>query len=660
MRRLRYLSDSPLDDPSRDRLDFAAYAEALSAIIDSRGTDTPLSLAISAPWGAGKTSLAQLVDRDLRSRSDARAGERPTITCWFNAGMHDDAPHLGAAMAAAVAADVSRRRSLWRKLAQPVPSILLTPGGRFGRRLGLVLAALVVVGAILSIRSVREALGGSKVVEDSGFADAGSVAFLTVAALFLLSRLQSMYDGVARFLADPGREAARGSIGTVRKQLGGLIEQGIHRGRLVVFVDDLERCAPARAIDVCEIAAQLLAHDGVVVVFIADMDLIARSAEKRYGTESDAEYEAGRRFLEKIVQIQLTLPPPREQDMARVLAPPEPGAVDAPDTEDKRTRSVGAWFRSWKEARAPWLDEPKLIVPFLFLLVAAFVGWCHVVGLVVYESIELLTLQPGASEDADTSTLEQVLGIAPGSRSFEVGYVALMASMLGLLTCLAAYRALDAKRRRSVRNLRRAIGETIEAKDEANVPQDRLEAAVIEEHPKHEAIVRELVGTYLIDAAEQLDDVERVILDYPPSLPRGAKRMLNHARLLTQIARARRMFDQDLTPEHLGEWIVINERWRPLARRIESDPTVLGALETAAGHGETKLAELLPDVPMSRADTDALLELLTEPPLLGAVAERLVHFQPAPVPARSTVEEEARPAGFEPATSRSGGERSIH
>ena len=61
------------------------YAVALGAIIDSRATGTPFSLAISAPWGAGKTSLAKLVEEELEQRTRL-ARKMPRVCCRWPTG----------------------------------------------------------------------------------------------------------------------------------------------------------------------------------------------------------------------------------------------------------------------------------------------------------------------------------------------------------------------------------------------------------------------------------------------------------------------------------------------------------------------------------------------------------------------------------------------
>jgi hypothetical protein len=53
------------------------------------------------------------------------------------------------------------------------------------------------------------------------------------------------------------------------------------------------------------------------------MDAIAASAAAAY-TDVDNAADLGRRYLEKIVQIQLTLPPPTGDDLGRLLRGEDP------------------------------------------------------------------------------------------------------------------------------------------------------------------------------------------------------------------------------------------------------------------------------------------------------------------------------------------------
>ncbi|MCP4249536.1 MAG: hypothetical protein GY778_21040, partial [bacterium] len=87
---VRMVSDEPIERADQDRLDFKPYARALTGLINEENTHTPLTLAINARWGVGKSSLGKMVKHQLETqvRTKGRSAHR---TCWFNAWMHDDA-----------------------------------------------------------------------------------------------------------------------------------------------------------------------------------------------------------------------------------------------------------------------------------------------------------------------------------------------------------------------------------------------------------------------------------------------------------------------------------------------------------------------------------------------------------------------------------------
>jgi predicted KAP-like P-loop ATPase len=107
-RALKMLADTPIAGDEEDRIGFTAYADAFALLINDEQTATPLTIAISGPWGSGKTSLARLIEERVGVEQYwIRHWQGPPIVCWFNAWLDDDAPHLGAALAAEVARNVA-------------------------------------------------------------------------------------------------------------------------------------------------------------------------------------------------------------------------------------------------------------------------------------------------------------------------------------------------------------------------------------------------------------------------------------------------------------------------------------------------------------------------------------------------------------------------
>src|ERR1700674_3308286 len=151
---LRMLADIALSDDVGDRLGFKPFADAIAGVIDSPRTATPLVMAINAKWGAGKTTLGQMIRRRLEAKPAADAYS-PHITCWFNAWMHDDAPNLASSLAADIAQEANLSRGWLRRLVRPLPSSLSSAKQRRIRK-GLmffsILALIILACAAGSLR----------------------------------------------------------------------------------------------------------------------------------------------------------------------------------------------------------------------------------------------------------------------------------------------------------------------------------------------------------------------------------------------------------------------------------------------------------------------------------------------------------------------------
>ena len=347
------LSDTPSTTSNQDHLDFLPYATALATLIDRKATATPLIAAISAPWGAGKTTLSELVQEQLRAAGD---WDEPHIICRFNAWKHDDAPHLGGAFAADVAQRANRYRHWWRRLMQPLPSEMLTPEQRWRRNCYIILISFAVaIGLVLGTKSrnlITAAANPTKAnwtaAEHATHGWGATLLVFLAAFIFLYPKVIAGTRSVARFITDPQSEAARGSMHSVRDQLGKLIHSATRNNRrFIIFVDDLERCRPPRAVEVCEVASQLLDHGGVITVLVGDMEAIAMSAAIKYrslelpasdqtnSNVSKVSYaQYGRTYLQKIVTIQFDLPPATPGQLRNMLQAGlrAPGKTDQYDT----------------------------------------------------------------------------------------------------------------------------------------------------------------------------------------------------------------------------------------------------------------------------------------------------------------------------------------
>jgi hypothetical protein len=202
-------------------------------------------------------------------------------------------------------------------------------------------------------------------------------------------------------------------------------------------------------------------------------------------------------------------------------------------------------------------------------------------------------------------------------------YVLLAASaMIGVGATAYRWRIVRRRRQRKER-----YGETIAQTVSAGASHAEVRAKVeATAEPGEVELALMEVEKYFVDASPELRIVEAIILDHPPLLPRAAKRMMNHARLLTGIANARGLFNEgsELTAAHLAKWIVLSERWPSLAHQISRDPGIMTELEDANSHGT--LQSVLARCGTTIQPIDDIGAVLSEGPQLGPNVKQLIHF----------------------------------
>ncbi len=111
-----FASDSPIANYGQDQLGRNCIARTISAFLRNNSTEPPLTIAITADWGQGKSSLMNLVREDLERHRYK--------TVEFNAWHHQKEQHLFAALMQAVRE-------------QAIPPLWGFKGARFRRRLFL-------------------------------------------------------------------------------------------------------------------------------------------------------------------------------------------------------------------------------------------------------------------------------------------------------------------------------------------------------------------------------------------------------------------------------------------------------------------------------------------------------------------------------------------
>lgn len=262
--RFKVLLDDPAEVPG---LRFGDYATALAEII--AGSRAEFAVGIFGTWGSGKTTLMRAIERQLAAQEDV-------IPVWFTAWRYEREPHLIVPLL-----DVLREELDQRAADEPVDQ---GPARRAA-------AAVARAGrAFLAGLSVTATLPGVGATWDPG---------KTIAALeandkngteplsFYHAGFVMLRDAIREFSADGVR-------------------------RVVVFVDDLDRCLPVNALQVLESMKLFFDVEGFVFVVGLDRDIAERAVALKYGTAADEPEPrsaiSGTDYVKKIFQVPFMLP----------------------------------------------------------------------------------------------------------------------------------------------------------------------------------------------------------------------------------------------------------------------------------------------------------------------------------------------------------------
>ena len=307
------LTDRPAD---KDALDFQPYIDSLADLLMDPATSTPLTVGIFGQWGSGKTSLMQMIQAQVARLDSYR-------TVWFNAWKYDreDVALWRALILRTLDAlrprkddgtlytfgelpDESQQKLVhdldrleqsvyqtveWAELGQWTVDWARALEGTVEGAAEIALS--LVPGATPLVELLKKARSAVKGDDTSALTN----AFQREAREFRREQLRSVEQFITTF-EDTIQEH-------IAKQ----------NGRLVIFIDDLDRCLPERTIEVLEAIKLFLDVPGCFFILGVDPAKIQEGIQLRYKIAQGS--DEGANYLEKIIQVPFILPTIERGDM---------------------------------------------------------------------------------------------------------------------------------------------------------------------------------------------------------------------------------------------------------------------------------------------------------------------------------------------------------
>ena len=253
------LKDQPIEHIEQEALGLGEYAEVLTEFIEA--CDTPITIALQGDWGSGKTSLMTLIRNALVD--DAQAGRY--LTVWFNTWQY-----------AQFNMSDTLALSMMSKITDELGANAESDAFKALKR-GLWTATRAAV------------IGGASLV---GQADT----------------VKGVLDEAERRPGESGAEDVVAALEQIKDGLNEIVQQRVSgpAKKVVIFIDDLDRLVPERAVELLEAMKIFLDIDRCVYVIACDYSVVAAGLKKKFGI---AEGEVkGKSFFDKIIQVPFKMP----------------------------------------------------------------------------------------------------------------------------------------------------------------------------------------------------------------------------------------------------------------------------------------------------------------------------------------------------------------
>lgn len=275
-----------------DYLNFKIMADPVASMIKQSGIK-PISIGVSGNWGAGKSSMVQMIADSLKTGDKGEKYLIIDFNAWLYQGYEDARLALLQQVADKLGDLINEKKTVCTKFKEFLSRV---------NWFKLTIASLPVI--------AKAAIGTLALGPVGGMA--GSLAALLgklgekaksiqpESCAKQISNLKEYWKEAADKSMPKEIEALRKSFAETLKELDVI---------LVVVVDDLDRCLPDIALSTLEAMRLLLMVERTVFIIAADETMIRQAVRIRYGQESiDTDRETS--YFDKLVQVPVYVPRP--------------------------------------------------------------------------------------------------------------------------------------------------------------------------------------------------------------------------------------------------------------------------------------------------------------------------------------------------------------
>ncbi len=296
------------DFADQDLIGHKDYCDGLVEMIKSVKSRGSFTIGVYGQWGSGKTSMLKQIKKAL---DDIKPGEQPIVTVWFNPWQFVAEEHLIIPFFHTLLA------SLEKEVEKPEAEKIAKKLYGFIKKIAHVPLALVYgMETELKLPFWKAKLSCDKTMDyqrdkehevDEKSAQKNEIAMQSVAQDY-----ESTYYNLLQTLQDAAEDLDV---------------------KIVVFIDDLDRCLPEKAVQLLEGLKVLLDLRNFVFVMGVAQEVIERGIRVRYkelyltGQRDDLPNIEGQ-YLDKIIQFPFSLPGADPEDLKKKILAEQLGKLE--------------------------------------------------------------------------------------------------------------------------------------------------------------------------------------------------------------------------------------------------------------------------------------------------------------------------------------------
>jgi Cdc6-like AAA superfamily ATPase len=307
-----------------DHLGFHHYVKAFADLIESPYTKPPLTIGIFGSWGMGKSFLLDHITRELEERGKNRSKEKRHKTkksqtdlplphvhiVKFNAWEYSAAKHIWTGLVRKIMNQLEKEVSwgfpglFWKKF-------LINLKREIEDNKSKIILFFAILAGLLVLNIFKFKINWQLIW--SALVALGVTGIFKLVADTLSKPLSQWIETVLKG-TDYGKqinymEEIYSDLELLAKRLQK------DNGRVLIIIDDLDRCEPQKAVEVLQAVNLLLNFKSFIVCLGIDARIITRAVEKHYSNVLGEAGASGYEYLDKIVQIPFRIPEPNPDEI---------------------------------------------------------------------------------------------------------------------------------------------------------------------------------------------------------------------------------------------------------------------------------------------------------------------------------------------------------